>query len=148
MLKELLEDLSLVVTKSKNFTHKSEIKSGLFSMFSKEEKEESSLYDFIKIFPPSIHSIFLKYSEVTKNQISDSLLNIEDHYIDYFLQQPVCPLQELCLVKTNMGHSGCRTIAQGLVNFTSLKKLSIDCNMYFDCVSDILNSLKHNFLLE
>lgn len=63
--KELIDEIVSVINRSKLFTHKYEIKTGLFNIFSKEEKE-SSLFDFIKIFPPSIFESYENYCENIK----------------------------------------------------------------------------------
>ena len=76
--------MTLIVMKSKNFTHRFEIKTGLFSIFSKEEKDETSMYDFIKIFPPTLHHMHEKYHECTKARTNESIISAE-YYIEYFL---------------------------------------------------------------
>jgi len=54
-----------VITKSKLFTHRVEMKTGLFTLFSKEERE-ISLFDFVKIFPPTIYDHYERYKESAK----------------------------------------------------------------------------------
>lgn len=63
--KELIDEVVSIINKSKSFTHRTEVKTGLFNLFSKEEKE-TSLYDFVKIFPPTIFDSYEKYNENIK----------------------------------------------------------------------------------
>lgn len=38
LVKQIFDDLTPVITKSRNFTHRQEIRAGIFNMFSKEER--------------------------------------------------------------------------------------------------------------
>lgn len=60
IVKDILGDLSAVITGARDFTHKVEIKSGLRGLFSKEEKEDRS-FDFVRIFPPTIYELEAGY---------------------------------------------------------------------------------------
>jgi hypothetical protein len=66
--KDLLDELLAVITRSKNFTHRSEVKTGIFGLFNKEEKE-NSMYDFVKIFPPTIFQHYERYKESVKKAL-------------------------------------------------------------------------------
>lgn len=73
-----------MITKSRTFTHRIEIKSGIFNIFGKEEEKESSLFDFVKIFPPTIHQLSQLYADSIKNKKIEHVVPVED-YIHHFL---------------------------------------------------------------
>ena len=54
LVRGIIIELSAVITRSKDFTHKTDIKAGIRSLFSKEEKDDRS-FDFVRIFPPTIY---------------------------------------------------------------------------------------------
>lgn len=60
LVKDILVELSAVITRSKDYTHKVEIKAGIRSLFSKEEKDDRS-FDFVRIFPPTIYEAEAAY---------------------------------------------------------------------------------------
>lgn len=80
----MLDDLTPVATKSRTFTHRVEIKAGIFNMFSKDEKE-TSLFDFVKIFPPTIHCFEQLYNVNTRNKRSEHVVHVDDDMSAYFL---------------------------------------------------------------
>lgn len=72
------------MAKSKSFTHRIEIKSGLFNIFGKADEVESSLFDFVKIFPPTIFHLSEAYDE--KNKLKkNSILVPSDDYVNHLL---------------------------------------------------------------